>query len=223
MVVDLVFPLIPCVQAEIQRLQEASKQASQERKMLLKQQEDINKIRKSSEAYKDKLRQLMRGHQDVSLSLVSSVPAPTSDSSDSSPATGASKKNISEPPVCALCFVHVVQIPWFCLQAEIPSTSTPSSAHKIAKQLSLTEHSIREDISEQQLHRSGSSRPIKTVTSFPTYSPLDTQEVLSVSGISTDREDEGKYSSVHTSTDKDIGTSTDSIPKQLKKLKISEK
>lgn len=220
-VVDLVFPSIPHVQAEIQRLQEASKQASQERKMLLKQQEDINKIRKSSQAYKDKLRQLMRGHQDVSLSSVSSVPAPTSDSSDSSPATG--KKSISEPPVCALCYIYLVQIPWSCLQAEVPSTSTPSSAHKIAKQLSLTEHSIREVISEQQLRRSGSSRPIKTATSFPTYSPLDTQEVLSVSGISTDREDEGLVQEEHTSTDKDIATSTDSIPKQLKKLKISEK
>ena len=63
---------------------------------------------------------------------------------------------------------------------------------------------------------------------------MDTQEVMSVSGMSTDREDEGKYSSVQedhtstdkdiaTSTDKDIATSTDSIPKQLKKLKISEK
>ena len=125
-----------------------------------------------------------------------------------------------------LYFTHVVHIPWFCLQAKVPSTSTPSSTHKVAKQLSLTEHSIREDISEQQHYRSGSSRPIKTATSFPTYSPLDTQEVLSVSGMSTDREDEGKYSSVqeeHTSTDKDIATSTDSIPKQLKKLKISEK
>ena len=105
-VMDLVIPSIPCVQAEIQRLQEASKQASQERKILLKQQEDINKIRKSSQAYKDKLRQLMRGHQDVSLSSVSSMPAPTSDSSDSSPATDTGKKNISEPSVCA-CILHM--------------------------------------------------------------------------------------------------------------------
>ena len=115
----------------------------------------------------------------------------------------------------------------FSLQVEIPSTSTPSSTRKSVKQLSLTEHSIREDISGQQLYRSSSgSRPIKTATSFPTYSPSDTQEVLSASGMSTDREDEGKSSSLqedHTSTDKDIATSTDSIPKQLKKLKISEK
>lgn len=78
----------------------------------------------------------------------------------------------------------------------------------------------------EQHYGSSSSHPIKTATSFPTYSPLDAQEVLSVSGMSTDREDEGKYSSLqdeHTSTDKDIATSTDSIPKQLKKLKISEK
>ena len=105
-VVDLVLPSIPHVQAEIQRLQEASKQASQERKMLLKQQEDINKIRKSSQAYKDKLRQLMRGHQNVSASSVSSVPVQTSDSSDSSPATSTGKKNISEPPVCASMFIQ---------------------------------------------------------------------------------------------------------------------
>lgn len=97
---DLVFPY---VQAEIQRLQEASKQASQERKMLLKQQEDINKIRKSSQAYKDKLRQLLRGHQDVNLSSVSLVSALSSDSSDSQPATDSAKKDISETPVCVCC------------------------------------------------------------------------------------------------------------------------
>ena len=131
--------------------------------------------------------------------------------------------------MCCLCFTQVVQIPPLCLQVEVPSTSTPTllSTHKSAKQLSLTDYSIREDISEQhQQHHNSSSHPIKTATSFPTYSPLDTQEVMSISGMSTDRDDEGKYSSVqedHTSTDKDIATSTDSIPKQLKKLKISEK
>lgn len=86
----------------------------------------------------------------------------------------------------------------------------------------MKEDSIKEDISEQ----SGSGRPIKTATSFSAYSPVDAQEVLSVSGMSSDREDEGKYSSIqddHTSTDKDIVTSTDSIPNQLKKLRISEK
>lgn len=87
------------MQAEIQRLQEASKHASQERKMLLKQQEDINKIRKSSQAYKDKLRQLLRGHQDVSFSSVSSVCALSSDDSNSPPGTNTAKKSISEAPV----------------------------------------------------------------------------------------------------------------------------
>jgi len=66
--------------------------------MLLKQQEDINKIRKSSQAYKDKLRQLMRGHQDVSLSSVSPVSAATSGSSNS-PSIDTAKNSISEPPV----------------------------------------------------------------------------------------------------------------------------
>ena len=118
-------------------------------------------------------------------------------------------------------YVIIVYILQFCTQTEVVSTSTPSS-HKSAKHLSITEHSIREEISEKY----SSIHPIKTATSFPSYSPLDTQEVLSISGMSTDREDEGKCSSVqdeHTSTDKDIATSTDSIPKQLKKLKISEK
>jgi len=70
-------------------------------------------------------------------------------------------------------------------------------------------------------HVTSTSHPVKTATSFPTYSPLD--EVLSISGISSDREDDGKGSEHHTSTDKEIATSTDSIPKQLKKLKLSEK
>ena len=94
------------MQAEIQRLQEASKHASQERKMLLKQQEDINKIRKSSQAYKDKLRQLLRGHQNVSFSSVSTVSALSSDSSNSPPGTDTAKKNISEAPVC-ICVMPV--------------------------------------------------------------------------------------------------------------------
>ena len=98
--------LFPCVQAEIQRRQEASKHASQERKMLLKQQEDIDKIRKSSKAYKDKLRQLLRGNQDVNLSSVSSVSGVSSDSSDGLPATGDAKKSISKPPVCVCMHVY---------------------------------------------------------------------------------------------------------------------
>ena len=123
--------------------------------------------------------------------------------------------------MCYACYF----ITQSCSQAKVPSTSTPSSTHKSGKPLTITERSIREDISERH-YSSGGSHPIKTATSFPTYSPLDAHEVLSVSGMSTDREDEGKYSSVqddHTSTDKDVATSTDSIPKQLKKLKISEK
>ena len=109
----------------------------------------------------------------------------------------------------------------------MPSTSTPSSTHsthKTTQQVIVTEESIAEEVSELHEHVtvSSTSQLIKTAaTSFPTYSPLD--EVLSISGISSDREDEGKASDQHTSTDKDIATSTDSIPKQLKKLKLSEK
>lgn len=79
--------------------------------MLLKQQEDINKIRKSSQAYKDKLRQLLRGHQDVNLSSVSS--ALSSDGSNSPKAT--TEKNVSEALVSinAICVnTHWVIIEW---------------------------------------------------------------------------------------------------------------
>lgn len=84
-------------QAEIQRLQQASKQASQERKLLLKEQEDINKIRKSSQVYKDKLKQLLEGDCDISLSSVSSMSAVSSDSSEGAPSDV--KKSITELPV----------------------------------------------------------------------------------------------------------------------------
>ena len=86
------------LQAEIQRLQQASKQASQERKLLLKEQEDISKIKKSSQVYKDKLKQLLDGDRDVSLSSVSSVSALSSDSSEGTPTS--IKKSITNPPVC---------------------------------------------------------------------------------------------------------------------------
>jgi len=105
--------------------------------------------------------------------------------------------------------------------------STPSSSHttdKTTQQSIAVEDSITEEVTEpvelvtepveqvtKPIISSTTSHPVKTATSFPTYSPID-----DVSGISSDHDDDVKGST-------DLATSTDSIPKQLKKLKLSEK